>query len=91
LDGSVLFAGNLPGASLPALLFDDGTLLYAGNSSLMVRGPQGEERAIAFTGAAAAFSVLGPDWVLIESGNPLTPRGLRLSTGAVFELPEVAR
>ena len=87
-DGGVLFAANMPGTAAPALLFDDGTLLYAGTSALMLRGPQGEERTIAFSGSAVEFTPMGQDWIFIESGQPPNRLGLRLSTGALFELPE---
>jgi hypothetical protein len=90
-DGGVLFAASLPGASVPALLFDDGTLLYTGKSALVLRGPQGQERAIAFTGSAARLAPMGRDWILIESVQPPAQLGLRLSAGALFELPEVVR
>jgi len=94
-DGSVLFAANLPGATAPALLLDDGTLLYAGlyagNSALVLRGPQGDERAIAFTGSALAFTPMGRDWIVIERAQPPGHLGLRLSTARLFELPEAAR
>jgi hypothetical protein len=91
-DGGVLFAANLPGASAPALLFDDGTLLYAGKSALVLRGPQGEERTIAFSGSAAQFTPMGRDWILVENSQRRGGlRGLRVSTGKLFELPEVAQ
>jgi hypothetical protein len=91
LDGGVLFAALLPGAAAPALLLDDGTVLYTGTSALVLRNPQGQQRAIAFTGAAVEFTALGSDWILIESARPFAHFGLRLSTGALFELPEAAR
>jgi hypothetical protein len=91
LDGGVLFAANLAGAAAPALLFDDGTLLYAGKAALVLRGPQGQERTIAFTGSAVEFTPMGQDWILVENGQPPTYLGLRLSTGRLFELPEVAQ
>jgi hypothetical protein len=89
MDGAVLFAAKLPGATAPALLFDDGTLLYTGKSALMLRAPQGEERAIVFSGSPTQFAPMGRDWVLIETGLPAAHFGLRVSTGALFELPEV--
>jgi hypothetical protein len=91
LDGGVVFAANLPGVSAPVLLFDDGTLLYQGHSALVVRNPQGVERSIAFAGAAVQFIPMGQDWMLIESSRPPNHLGLRLSTGALFELPEVSQ
>ena len=90
-DGAVLFAANLPGASAPALLFDDGALLYAGQSALVLRDPQGDERAIPFTGSAVEFTPMGRDWILLENLLPPGRLALRLSTGALFELPEVAQ
>jgi hypothetical protein len=90
-DGAILFAAALPGATAPALLLDDGSLLYTGKSSLILRDPQGTERAIAFHGTAVRFTPMGRDWILIETSLPSTQFGLRLSTGAVFELPEPAQ
>lgn len=90
LDGAVLFAANLPGASAPALLLDDGTLLYAEPTALLVRNPQGVDRTIAFSGAAVQFTPMGRDWILIESIRPPNHLALRLCTGSLFELPEVS-
>jgi hypothetical protein len=91
LDGGVLFAANLPGVAAPALLLDDGTILYTGPSALVLRNSQGEERTIAFSGSAPQFTPMGQDWILIESAKPPDHLGLRLSTGALFELPEVVQ
>jgi hypothetical protein len=89
MDGGVLYSAMLPGASAPALLFDDGTLLHATPSALVLRSPQGTERVIEFTGAAARFTPMGRDWVLIEGSTRATNYALRVSTGALFDLPEV--
>jgi len=91
LNDAVVFSANLPGVTAPALLFDDGTVLYAGESALVLRNGQGVERAISFSGTAAQFTPLRSDWVLIDNGRPPAHLALRLSTGAVFELPEVTR
>jgi hypothetical protein len=91
LTDAVVFSANLPGVTAPALLFDDGSVLYAGESALVLRNGQGVERAISFSGTAAQFTPLRSDWVLIDNGQPPAHLALRLSTGAVFELPEVTR
>jgi hypothetical protein len=91
LDDAVVFAASLPGVAAPALLFDDGSVLYAGESALVLRNARGVERTIPFSGTAAQFTPLGSDWVLIVNGQPPAHLALRLSTGAVFELPEVTR
>lgn len=91
LNDSVVFAANLPGVTAPALLFDDGSVLYAGDAVLVLRNAQGTERTIAFSSAVLQLAQLGSDWVLIDNGQPPAHLALRLSTGAVFELPEVAR
>lgn len=88
---AVVFAANLPGVSAPALLFDDGSVLYASDAALVLRNAQGTERTIAFSGTVLQLAQLGSDWVLIDNGQPPAHLALRLSTGAVFELPEVAR
>ena len=86
-DGALLFAAKLPGVSSPALLLDDGTLLFARNSSLVLRNPEGDERTIAFDNVAIRFAPVGRDWILIDT-TTTTHLVLRLSTGALFELPE---
>jgi len=90
-DGAILFAAALPGATAPALLFDDGSLLYTGSSALILRDSQGTERTVPFTGTPVQMAPMGRDWVLIETSRPATQFGLRLSTGAVFQLPEEVR
>jgi hypothetical protein len=91
LNDAVVFAANLPGLTAPALLFDDGSVLYAGESALVLRNVLGVERTIPFPGTVAQFTQLGSDWVLINNSQPPAHLALRLSTGAVFELPEVTQ
>jgi hypothetical protein len=90
-DDAVVFAASLPRVTAPALLFDDGSVLHAGDAALVLRNAQGVERTIPFSGTAAQFTPLGSDWVLIDNGQPPAHIALRVSTGAAFELPEVAR
>jgi len=91
LDGSVLGSENVPAAALPAILLDDGTIVYArAGQDLVIRNPQGVERGVPFAGPPTALALLGQDWIFVESGSPQSHFVLRLSTGALFELPESA-
>jgi len=89
-DGAILFAAALPGASAPALLLPDGSLVYTGKSAMILRDPEGHERTIAFNLAPVQFIPMGHDWILIETSQPHNQFVLRLSTGALFQLPGVA-
>lgn len=91
MDGSVLEGENIAGAAAPAILTDDGTIVCASpGQHITIRNPQGVERSVPFAGSPAAFTLLGPDWILVASGSPRIHSALRLSTGALFELPEPA-
>jgi len=89
-DGALLRAEQVPGASAPALLLDDGTIVYSAMPSAIVkRNPKGVERIVPFSGSPSQFQLLGKDWILVVSAATPVRSILRLSTGAVFEIPEI--
>jgi len=90
-DGSVLGSAKIPAAAVPVILLNDGTIVYArASQDIVIRNPQGVERSVPFSGSPAALTLLGQDWILVESGSPQTHFALRLGAGAMFELPEPA-
>jgi len=91
LDGAVLGGENIPTAAAPALLLSDGAIVCAGDErNLVIRGPQGAERTVPFSGSPTELTLLGQDWILVESASAPVHSALRLSAAALFELPEAA-
>ncbi len=90
-DGGVAFAAQVPGATAPALLLNDGTVVYAAAAAMIARAPGGVERRIAIAGHPVSFSLFGQDWIRVVSEKPAGAYALRLSAGALFLLPAVAR
>ena len=88
-DGAVLASENVPAAAPPAMLLDDGTIVYSrAGQDIVIRDLQGAERSVPFAGSPMELMPLGEDWILVESASPRIHSALRLSAGAVFELPE---
>jgi hypothetical protein len=89
--GAIAFEAPMPGVTAPALLLNDGTVIYAADGAPVVRAPSGQQRRTAIAGRVTGFSLLGPDWIRIDGDSPARTYALRLSSGALFVLPEVSR
>ena len=82
---------ELAGATGPALLRPDGTLIFSSSASLVVRPPGGPERQVALPEGAVALEQLGEDWVQVRlaGGGSLALR-VRPESQVLERLPEAA-
>ena len=87
--GWVHAGAPLDGASVPALLRADGTLLFTWDDALSLRTATGEQRRIELSCTPAGIAEMGREWIHITSECGQFALRLSAEGDEIYRLPEV--